>query len=367
MDLHSRILIADDEPAETALLSQALWRRGFENIKTTCEASKVVELCSSFEPDLLILDLHMSEPDGFEILASLRADRQALRILATTSDAGGEVQRRALEQGAHEFMLKPLSEAEAALRSEKLLKARRVELTESEQLRELEERLYERTNDFIEANMEAIALLAVAAEFRDEDVGEHIFRVGRSTSMLAEKMGLEPILVELFRTAATLHDVGKIAVPDSVLLKPGPLDDDEWMIMKSHAEQGYRILRDGSSQIIACAAKIAHCHHEHWDGGGYPNGLSGTDIFLSARLVAVADVFDALTSKRPYKKAWSIEDASAEIMKGSGTQFDPEVVAAFAELDKEVLTSSINESEFFALGGKTSRYGLEPIDDRLDL
>ena len=341
------------------MLQQILWRYGYEHIKSSNDSEQLTDLCESFSPDVLFLDPASIKGDGYEILKALAAGGEpGTLVLAIAPRHQTGSGAKALSNGAHDVVLSPFDEIEVAHRVESILKARRTELSVDEDREQLELRIIERSRESVAANLEAVARLAFAAEFRDEDIGEHIFRVGRSTGLLAEKIGLDPILARLFRTAATLHDVGKIAVPDSVLLKPGKLDDDQWKTMRAHTTQGHRMLEGSKSQMMVCAAQIALSHHEHWDGGGYPNGDAGEEISQSARLVSVADVFDALTSKRPYKKAWPIPDAVALITGKSGSQFDPEVVSAFLELDHELLKSPINEEEFFG--------ELDTVSDRLD-
>ncbi|RZA23523.1 MAG: HD domain-containing protein, partial [Proteobacteria bacterium] len=201
----------------------------------------------------------------------------------------------------------------------------------------LELRVEERTVDLALSQIEILQRLARAAEYRDDDTGKHTQRVAYTSALIAHKMGLSEVQIELIQQAAPLHDVGKIAISDLILLKPGKLTPEEFDAMKTHSAAGAAMLSDGHSEVVHMAERIAGAHHERWDGKGYPNGLSGESIPLEARILAIADVFDALTHERPYKKGWPIEDAIAEIARQSGAQFDPQVVEAFLTLPHDSL------------------------------
>lgn len=343
----AKILVVDDEPANTILLESLLKRWGYRNVTVTNDGTKALALCESLEPDVLMLDLHMPRMDGFEILESLPGEEDGVRmpVIVLTADASRETKRRALGSGAHDLVTKPFDIDEVSLRVENLLYTRNLELTARKHRQQLENRVAERTEEVEEAHRETIHRLAIAAEYRDDAVGEHIFRVARTTARVATSMDQDPVVVELFRCAATLHDVGKIAVPDEILLKQGKLDEREWEVMKQHTTKGAEILGKSNSQVLAAAADIALMHHERWDGAGYPNGLTGHEISLAGRIVAIADVFDALIQRRPYKKAWSIEDALDEIKGQSGRHFDPDVVEAFFELDPAALVAPLEQSD----------------------
>ncbi len=347
--MHSvaKILVVDDEPANTILLESLLKRWGYRNVTVTNDATRALPLCESLEPDVLMLDLHMPKLDGFQIMESLPGPVDGVRmpVIVLTADASRETKRRALATGAHDLVTKPFDIDEVSLRVENLLYTRQLELSAREHRQLLETRVTERTEDVEVAHRETIQRLAVAAEYRDDAVGDHIFRVSRTTARLAEKLGQDPVVVDLFRSAATLHDVGKIAIPDQVLLKPGKLDAHEWELMQEHTFKGAEILGGSSAQVLVAAADIAMMHHERWDGTGYPRGLKGEEISLAGRIVAIADVFDALIQRRPYKGAWEIEDAVAEIRGQSGRHFDPAVVTAFDQLDPAALAAPIGPDD----------------------
>ncbi len=343
----AKILVVDDEPANTILLESLLKRWGYRNVTVTNDATRALPLCESLEPDVLMLDLHMPKIDGFEIMEALPGPVNGVRmpVIVLTADASRETKRRALAIGAHDLVTKPFDIDEVSLRVRNLLYTRQLELGARDHRQLLESRVAERTEDVEVAHRETIHRLAIAAEYRDDAVGDHIFRVGRTTARVAEKLDQDPVVVELFRSAATLHDVGKIAIPDHVLLKPGKLDEDEWILMKEHTTKGAEILGGSDSQVLAAAADIAAMHHERWDGTGYPRGLKGEEISLAGRIVAIADVFDALIQRRPYKEAWELGDAVEEIQGQSGRHFDPAVVSAFLELDPKHLAAPLEDSD----------------------
>lgn len=342
-----RILVVDDEPANTVLLEALLHRWGYEDVLVTNDSRKALPLCESFRPDIVLLDLHMPDPDGFEIMRQLPdgADEVRVPVLVLTADASRHTKRDALASGAHDYVTKPFDADEVKLRVSNLLRTRHLEIEAHEHHRYLKARVAERTKEVEEARRETLVKLAIASEFRDDAVGDHIFRVSRTTGLLAECLSLEPPVVNLLREAATLHDVGKIGIPDSILLKPGPLDDAEKETMREHTRLGARILGETRSQVLAAAAEISLTHHERWDGGGYPAGLSGNLIPLSGRIVAVADVFDALIQARPYKEAWPIEKAVEEVRSQAGAAFDPTLVEAFMSLDHARLASPVTAEE----------------------
>jgi putative two-component system response regulator len=347
-----RLLIVDDEPSNTELLGRLLRRWGYTEVASTNASSQAARLYDAFAPDLLLLDLHMPAPSGFELLATLprEAGGVAVPVLALTADVSAETKRRALEAGASDFLAKPFDHAEVRLRVANLLRTRRLELDLLGYGRTLEQRVEERTRELDVARRETLAKLAIVAELRDDSTGEHIHRVGRTTALLASQLGACAETVETMRQAAPLHDVGKIGIPDTVLLKAGRLDSAEREQMMGHAELGARILGGSLSPVLAAAEEIALTHHERWDGKGYPAGLAGHDIPLSGRLVAVADVYDALTQARPYKAAWPVDRAVGEILDQRGRHFDPAVVDAFAELDAEALTEPVPPAQRGWLG-----------------
>lgn len=331
----SRILIIDDEAPNIRLLLRLLRRAGFTNLVSTTDAREVPALIKATPPDLILLDLWMPHTNGFELLEQLRpeiGDSNYLPILVVSADITAEAKARALSQGAKDFLHKPFDLVEVLLRIRNLLETRYLYLELQRQNEILEARVKERTRELEEAQIEVIDRLARAAEYRDHTTGQHTRRVGELSALLACVLGLSQEEVELIRKAAPLHDVGKISLSDAILLKPGRLSPAEMELNRSHTTMGAELLSGGRFPLLKMAEIIALTHHERWDGEGYPQGLAGEEIPLPGRIVAVADVFDALVHERPYKRAWTPEEAMAEIAEQSGKQFDPAVVDALLSL-----------------------------------
>jgi putative two-component system response regulator len=326
----ARILIIDDEPGNVELLKRVLERAGFSRILTTCDPRQAKDLYVEFRPDLVLLDLHMPHVDGFAVMQQFNqiAEASYLPVLIITGDLSPQARRDALSHGAKDFLHKPFSPDEVLLRINTLLETRFLYLQIQSQNQLLEAKVRERTRELEGAQIEIIERLARAAEFRDDNTGQHTERVGQMAALIAREIGLPDSQVALIRRAAPLHDVGKIGIPDTILLKLGKLTADEFDIVKTHTTIGARILSGSRFPILRIAEEIAFSHHERWDGDGY-TGLAGEAIPLAGRIVAVADVFDALTQRRPYKEAWPIDEALAEIDRQRGRQFDPVLVDAF--------------------------------------
>ena len=328
----ARILVVDDEPANLRLLQHVLRREGFTHIHTAADGHAAVAQVKQIQPDLILLDLNMPKMDGFEVIERLSSELPSdsyLPVLVLTADVSAETKRRALTAGANDFLAKPFDLAEVQLRVRNLLHTRFLHLHMEAQVRE-------RTRALEEAQLEILERLAQAGEFRDDDTGQHTRRVGDVAAQLARALGLSESDVELIQRAAPLHDVGKIGVSDGILLKRGKLSEEEWDAMRRHTSFGAAILANGRTELVRMAEQVARCHHEKWDGSGYPRGLQGEEIPLAARLVAVVDVFDALSHDRPYRPAWPRSEVLAEIERGSGTHFDPEVVRAFLSMSEHL-------------------------------
>jgi putative two-component system response regulator len=322
----AKLLIVDDEKANVRLLEIILQQAGYRNIYSTTDSRQALPLIAGIKPDLLLLDLAMPHYDGFAIMQKLQKEipDSTCPILVLTADARPAAKHRALNEGASDFLTKPLDDVEVLLRIRNLLSAHFHNVL-------LEETVRERTQDLEAAQLETLQRLALAAEYRDDATGLHTKRVGIMSGRIARVLGLEPAQVDLIELAAPLHDVGKIAVPDSILLKPGKLTVEEFAQVKQHTVIGARILSGSGSPLLKMAEEVAMYHHEHWNGRGYL-GLTGESIPLSGRIVCVADVFDALTHERPYKEAWTVEAALAELRSQSGLQFDASVVEALLEV-----------------------------------
>jgi putative two-component system response regulator len=325
------ILIIDDEPQVVRLLDRLLRSDGYESIVSTLDPREAMRLFDERQPDLVLLDLHMPHLDGYEVLAQLAPHIQPdqyVPIVMLTSDLTPAARQRALSMGAQDFLSKPFDAVEALLRIRNLLETRYLYLALQRQNDILEEKVLERREELKAAQLEILDRLVLAAEFRDDDTRQHTQRVGEISAHIAQEMGLDDSLVHVIRLAAPLHDLGKIGMPDGILLKLGKLTDEEFKLMQQHTVIGARLLSGSRHAILQMAEQIALTHHERWDGTGYLAGLKADEIPLVSRIVAVADVFDALTHKRPYKDPWPIDVALQEIEKLQGLQFDPQVVAA---------------------------------------
>ncbi len=336
----ARILIVDDEESNVYLLEAILRRQGYTNLRSTTDPRTLFAFYAEAEPDLILLDLMMPEMSGYEVMeriAVLTGEDNYLPILILTADVTVEAKRRALAGEATDFLTKPFDHTEAVLRIRNLLATRRFYLQLRDENARLDSRVRERTAELAQAQREILQRLARAAEFRDDDTGQHTQRVAHITALLAQQLALPEPRVRLIQQVAALHDVGKIGVSDHILLKPGKLSEEEFATMQQHTTMGAALLSGGNSELVQLAEQIAHTHHERWDGSGYPRGLAGEQIPLEGRILAVADVFDALTHDRPYKKAWPVAEAVSEIQRQSGRQFDPRVVEGFLRLPHDDL------------------------------
>jgi putative two-component system response regulator len=320
----SKILIVDDEPVNILVAQKYLSLAGFKNFVTTSDPRDAIRLAYLHQPDLVLLDIMMPEVSGLDILAGL---------------------------GASDFLSKPVDPTDMIPRVQNVLTVKQYHDHLREYSHRLEAEVLRRTAELARSRQEVIHCLARAAEFRDDATGKHVFRVGRYARIIAEEMGWSGERLEMLEQAAQLHDIGKIGVPDAILLKPSKLTAHEFEIMQKHSdygrqimgslpeheqnkltahtELGARILDADESPILTLAATIALSHHEKWNGQGYPLGLVGEDIPIEGRITAVADVFDALSSKRPYKPAYSIDHCFQVLEEGRGTHFDPQVLDAF--------------------------------------
>ncbi|MEJ2357211.1 MAG: response regulator [Deinococcales bacterium] len=331
MDLSSlKILLVDDEETILVILKGILQRAGYTQVSTLDDPRRVLERFLEDRPDLLVLDHHMPNKDGLEVIEELRPYLpDYYPILMLTGDERAELKETALSSGAKDFLIKPINPVEVRLRIRNLLEARYFHQQLQHNNERLEAMVRQRTRELEDAHVEMLIRLAKAAEYRDDDTGEHTWRVARTCALLGQELGLGAEAVDLVLRAARLHDVGKIAIPDGILLKPGALTEAEFEVVKGHARAGAELLSGGRSPLMKLAETIALTHHERWDGTGYPLGLAGDSIPIESRLLAVADTFDALTHDRIHRKAVSPERAVAEIRSQSGKQFDPRVVDAF--------------------------------------
>ena len=342
----SKILIVDDDATNVELLKDTLSLNGYTQVIGTTDPRGVLTLLVEYAPDLVILDLNMPELNGFELLNMIQQvvdDTDFLPVLIVTAEHSFDARRQALTNGASDFLTKPFLADEVCVRVANMLRLRFRTVHLQEEVRQRTYQLELHQLELKEAQLETIVRLARAAEHRDDDTGRHTQRVGLLCSLLAQSLGWEQHQVQLLHFAAPLHDVGKIGIPDSILLKTGKLTDIERKIMQKHAPIGADLLSGGKSDIIRMAESIAWTHHERWDGTGYPRGIKGQEIQPEGRVLAIVDVFDALTHDRPYKKAWPLQDALEEIERQKGRHFDPEIVDQFLALPVEELAHSAEE------------------------
>jgi response regulator RpfG family c-di-GMP phosphodiesterase len=325
------VVIVDDTQINVTLMEAMV--RKIEGCNPVCfdASAKGLQWCLENDPDLIIVDYMMPAPDGIEFIRRVRENpvHVEVPILMVTADHEKEVRYRALESGATDFLTKPVDRIEFTSRVRNMLSIRRSHVLLTDRAALLADEVYEATKEIHARERETIFRLARAAEFRDPETGAHIQRMAHYSRIIAEKLGWNATDQDRLLQAAPMHDVGKLGTPDHILLKPGRLAPEEFAIMKRHAVIGWEILKDSSAPILAMSAEIALTHHEKFDGSGYPSGAAGLAIPVSGRIVAVADVFDALTSDRPYKRAWEMERALEFLQQGRGTHFDPECVDAF--------------------------------------
>ncbi|MBW3628663.1 MAG: response regulator [Gemmatimonadetes bacterium] len=331
----ARILVVDDDPAMVMFLQGLLERAGYARVLATTDPREAASLFDTISPDLVLLDLQMPQLDGFGVLQELRPripPANYLPILMLTGSDAPDAKRRALFGGAKDFLTKPFDPLELLLRLHNLLEARFIHLKLREQNDGLAQQVVHRAGQLLDAQNDTIERLAQVVEFHDDATGHHTRRVGEIAWDIAKQMGLPSVTADLIHRAAPLHDVGKIGIPDAILLKPGRLTPDEFEVVKMHPSIGARILTGSRSEYLAVAEQIALGHHERWDGMGYPHGVAGDEIPLAARIVAVADFFDAVTHDRPYRKGWSVAKALKVIDEEMGRHFDPHAAQALLQL-----------------------------------
>ena len=319
------ILAVDDAPENIAVLQGILSNR--YKVKAALNGERALQIAfSDTPPDLILLDIMMPGMDGYEVCSRLKENPRTKKIPVIFVTAMGEAEdeTHGFELGAVDYITKPVSPAIVCARVHS-------QLALYDQRRDLEDTVRQRTAELTTTRLQIIQRLGKAAEFKDNETGMHVIRMSHYSRLMAEALNISDEWTELIFNAAPMHDIGKIGIPDRILLKPGKLDAGEWEIMKRHTEYGTEILGTEDSELIQMAAEIAITHHEKFNGSGYPKGLKGEDIPLSGRIVAIADVFDALTSVRPYKEAWSVEDAVKFITDEAGEHFDPKLVGIFNE------------------------------------
>ena len=325
------ILVADDTPENIDLLS-ALLRQDYR-VKVATSGEKALAIVNSTEPpDLILLDIMMPGMNGYDVCRRIKAnpDRRGIPIIFVTAMTSIEDERLGLEVGAVDYITKPISPPIVSARV-------RTHLALYDQTRVLEDRVCERTAELFASRQQIIRRLGRAAEFRDNETGNHVIRMSYYARLIAQAIGLGPEATELLFNTASMHDIGKIGIPDAVLLKPGPLNKAEWAVMRQHPEIGAEIIGEHDDELLQTARTIALTHHERFDGSGYPRGLIGEDIPLFGRIVAIADVFDALMSARPYKPAMTVEDTLQVMNRNTGLHFDPALMSVLPTVLPDML------------------------------
>lgn len=349
-DEQGRVLVVDDEVPVRMLLSRMLTHKGYE-VDSAADGREALDLAGGRLYDLAFTDIMMPGMNGIELVERLLECQPDLAVIMVTAVDDPNTARQAIELGAYGYIIKPFELNEILINALNALRRRELELAAKRHREELEQEVAGRTTDLrraladLKATHQALASsqeetihrLARAAEFRDNETAQHIQRMSLYCRLLAQRVGLAEERSELVRMASTMHDVGKIGIPDDILLKPGRYNDAEYATMKQHAEIGFRILAGSDSPLLNLAADIALTHHEHVDGNGYPRGLRGNEIPLEGRIAAVTDVFDALTSKRVYKEAMPVRTAVGILQEGRGKQFDRDLLDTFLDSLDDIL------------------------------
>ena len=344
----NRVLICDDSVTNTCMLSSLLQQE--IRAETVCinDPRLAEPTLDEQDFDLVILDLEMPFLSGFEVMQQIRQrfGPHQLPILIITGLQGKEHRNRALSEGANDFITKPLDPVEVVLRTHSQL---RIHKSHNKQLQlnsMLEKKVARRTKELNESVNAILDSFAIVGELKDDETGSHVKRVGKYARVLAEGMGLTDEVARLIELAAPLHDIGKVGIPDKILLKPGKLDADERKIMEQHTLMGQQLLSSHRSDVMQMAARIAGTHHERWDGQGYHQGIKGEAIPIEGRITMIADVFDALTSRRPYKDSWSVNESVDYIRQGAGQFFDPTLVQVFLDNLEQILSVKDRYKEY---------------------
>jgi len=334
------IAIIEDTPVNLVLMQSLVRRLGDHECFAFADPLQGLPWCIANTPDLIIVDYMMPGMDGLDFIHRCRAEDRLKDqpILMVTAAAEREVRYAALEAGATDFLTKPIDKNEFNPRVRNMLRLRASMAALNRRADELDIAVKRAVQEVHDREHETVVRLARAAEFRDPETGAHIVRMARYSVLIAKHVGMTQAEQDMLLMAAPMHDVGKLGTPDHILLKRGKLTPEELEVMRQHAQIGHEILKDSSSPVLKMAAQIAMSHHEKYDGSGYPNGLAGAQIPLVGRIVAVADVFDALTSQRPYKPAWSLEQARSFLLQGRGSHFDPRCIDEFLGAWDDVLT-----------------------------
>jgi putative two-component system response regulator len=337
--LSAKILIVDDQEVSNRLLAEMLRKAGYNNITCVSDSRDAADTYDDLKPDVLILDLHMPYLDGFQVMTQLKGlseGQDYLPVLVLTQLDNKDLRYLALESGAKDFLNKPYDRVEVLVRVRNIIEVHMLHHRVRDQNKVLEEKIRRRTKDSLDTQLEMAQRLARVSEYRDRETGMHIIRMSHYAAALATQVGFSKEEAGMVLIASSLHDIGKVAIPDSILLKPAKLTPEEWDVMKTHVDIGARLLSGSDSRIMKMASEIVLTHHERWDGLGYPKGLKGEEIPVVGRICGLCDSFDALTNVRPYKEAYPFDKGVQEIRQGSGTAFDPQLVECFTAILPEI-------------------------------
>jgi putative two-component system response regulator len=337
--IHSaRILVVDDNLDQLDLMEVMLRKHGYTHVELTDDPTRVASSYAAAPYDLILLDMEMPVMNGVDVMRQLKGALKGafMPVIVLTAHEGADVRLQALKEGARDYISKPFVDTEFTHRIRNHLEVRMLYNEREKQNEILEQRVSERTRELKETQTEILRRLAKAGEYRDTDTGNHVQRVAHSCRALAQAVGLDEHTQEMIYMASPLHDIGKIGIPDNILLKKGRLTDDEMAIMRKHVDYGVDLLSNHPAHVLQMACTIAQYHHEKWDGSGYPKALAGDVIPIEARIVAICDVFDALTSVRPYKIAWTVEAAVGFLNEQAGMHFDPNLVSLFVSILPEI-------------------------------
>jgi putative two-component system response regulator len=360
--LKANLLIVDDNPVNVRMLENIVKKAGYDSVRTLTDSRDVRDVYISYRPDLVLLDINMPYLDGFQVMDQLREieEDSYIPVLIVTALQDKETRLTALEKGAQDFLTKPFNPPEVITTIGNMVRIRLLHNEVKNQNIILEKKVQQRTLELNDTRLEIIRRLGQAAEYRDTETGEHIVRMSRMCALLAGLAGLNEKRVELILNTSPMHDVGKIGIPDKIMLKPDKLDADEWKIMTTHTLIGGELLAGHDSELMASARVIALTHHEKWNGKGYPEGLKGEAIPIEGRIAALTDTFDALTSKRPYKDPYPVELACKIIKEERGEHFDPVLTDLFLDNigEFEIIKDELSGGE----GAAASDYKLSARD-----
>lgn len=337
MNFESMQIVSIDDNENNLFLIEAICADMDLNVKSFADPLDALVYCLQNPVDMILTDFMMPNLNGLQFIEEFRKTKKHIPIVMITAVGDDEnIHRQAFDLGANDFLNKPLNAVIFKARVSNLLTNHLNRMLLEDRTKLLQSEVEKATKNLLDREHETLQILGKTAEYKDPETASHVARVARYSKLLAKEYGLSEKEQDIVFYAAPFHDLGKVGIEDKILLKPGRLDEEEYKIMKTHAQMGYEILKDSKSEYLQAGAVIALTHHEKWDGSGYPNGLVGENIHVFGRIVSIADVFDALTSFRPYKKAWSFEDALKYLQEKSGIDFDPKMVDIFKEKIEDV-------------------------------